>query len=457
MNARKAEQLTTVVVIAGAGARGAYEAAAMAEVLPRICPEPDGLANTILLGTSAGAINAALWASRARPGKPLVEIGEEVKAVWKQIHRDSVYTLPVLGYAGIGTVAALDTVQTVGDVAVDTAADIARAVAGFIPKLPLLPSARDVVDHTRRLARDATSFAFGVGAAPVAHPLGATGALLDTAPLWDTARKHLDVQALHANVADGGVAGVGVVATSCPRDASGGRSRVFLRMHDAARLAIPHDPTGAIDYVPTPRLEIEHVLASAAIPLVFPPVLIREPAAYAGWYTDGGVRLNAPIEPAIKLSGDRRLRIVVISSHATTYPRVDAADPDAPRPEVLDIGAQAIHVTLADGMIEDLRALRRLNKLIADAGPGVLTTVRGRPYRQVEVIEVAPASGSLSQAASDVAAKVLNAADAGLLRFFSRFGGSSGRNELLSYLLFEPEYYDLQFKAGTADARAQLV
>src|ERR1022692_1336992 len=80
----------TVVVIAGAVARGAYEAAALTAILPRILPN---LESTIILGTSAGAINAVLWAQGASKGRPLDAVGAEVEAVWKTIHRDDVFAI----------------------------------------------------------------------------------------------------------------------------------------------------------------------------------------------------------------------------------------------------------------------------------------------------------------------------------------------------------------------------
>jgi NTE family protein len=451
MDASQPREGLTVVVVAGAGARGAYEAGVMAELLPKICP--NGLRNTILLGTSAGAINVALWAARTKPGKSLVEVGEEVKEVWRGIRREAVYTVPLAGYAGTGVAAALDFAHGSVDGVTDVVTNSAAALVSWLPKLPMLPSGDSLVRAAGGAAHSLSDVGFGTAGLLARHPLARTGALLDTSPLATTAKNHVCFKTLHENVRKQALGGVGVVATSCPLDASGGRSRVFLHLADRAR--VPANEGGsAIDYVSTPRLSVPHVLASAAIPVVFPSVKIREPKAYAGWYTDGGVRLNAPIEPAIKLDADR---IVVISSHATEYP-----DPDnksaakASRPEILDIGAQAVHVTLADGMIEDLRLLRRINKMVEDAGAGVLRTEKNRPYKRVAVLEVAPKNGVLSPIAAQVAERVTRAADRSLLRFFSRFGGDSGKNELLSYLLFEPEYYEAQFALGAEHARTAL-
>jgi len=46
-------------------------------------------------------------------------------------------------------------------------------------------------------------------------------------------------------------------------------------------------------------LNAGHVLASSAIPVAFPPVQVSDPGPAAGWYVDGGVRLNRPLHPAV--------------------------------------------------------------------------------------------------------------------------------------------------------------
>ena len=119
--------------------------------------------------------------------------------------------------------------------------------------------------------------------------------LLDSHPLGVTMRERLDWKELDRNLQGGGwVHAAGIVATSCER----GRCVVFAQGADLA-LPAPDEKEG-IDYVAT-MLQSEHVMASAAIPVAFQPVHIDEPRQRRGWYVDGGVKLNAPIKPAIAL------------------------------------------------------------------------------------------------------------------------------------------------------------
>lgn len=393
------------VVLSGAGARGAFQAGALERLVPALTRQ--GAAPSIWLGTSAGSINAALWAGRAHLDP--VQAAAEVVAVWQRMSDDNVHR-------------------------------------------PLLPVA---------LPRTLLQFAAGalLGQGP------GTTSLLDTSPLRRTGEDVLRPEVIEQNLASGAVEALGIVATRVPaeRDAevagtSSGRSVLFLDEHIEGRYAGNADR--ALDVARGP-LTTDHVLASSAIPVAFPPVLLPTPS---GWYLDGGVRLNTPLHPAIGLGADR---IVVVSATSTSYAAPAPSGPAGGTPDVADAAALVLHATLADRTAEDLQALRRMNRLVqaveATGRPGLLASRTGRPYRTVPVIDVSPPPGAMERAAERVFARRtrgfgrLTELDIWLLgRVLRGAGDGVGRRQLLSYLLFDEEYFAAGVELGRAAAEQAL-
>jgi NTE family protein len=213
----------------------------------------------------------------------------------------------------------------------------------------------------------------------------------------------------------------------------------------------PHrepEPSRTIDYVET-RLAINHVRASA-LPVLFPPVRVETPG-HAGWYMDGGTRLNTPLRPALDL-GARRL--VVIGTDAVV-PRATNTDCEPP-----DVGDGALHLLqgiLVDPLVRDIWMLGRLN-VVALAGKGHPDI----PYRAVPYMFVAPTrSGAIGQLADEIfrarygGLRGLRSPD---MRLLNRLlgGDSPTHGELLSYLLFDREFVDALIEMGVTDALAAL-
>jgi NTE family protein len=390
------------IVLTGAAARGAFQAGALSVLLPAL--HADGLAPTVAVGTSAGAINASLWASLAHlpPGAAV----QQVLDVWQRTDSDDIFTHPLL-------------------------------------TLPMT-------------VWDALRSSVGLG--------GGVQALLDTSKLVATARKALDADQIASNVADGIVEAVGVVATRMPAAAepaavSSGRSVVFMDAGiDASQV---DDPERAVDLAET-RIDVAHVVASSAIPMAFPAVWVDQPDTRRGWYSDGGTRLNAPLRPAVRLGADR---IVVVAAHATEYGRAPEPEPvGAPAPDVLDSAAHVLHSVLADRMVEDLTDLARKNALCRGSDTPVLGR-KGHPLRPVALLTVAPEPGQLAAEATRVLGEKYGTwpwswwDDTGTWlvdRLLRSVGDGPGRAELLSYLAFETEYFDRQISLGAAAAERAL-
>jgi len=304
--------------------------------------------------------------------------------------------------------------------------------------------------------------------------------LLDPRPLERNLKRWIDWDAVHKNVD----ADVTQVAACVATGARTGRTVVFLEGHGERVRHRSH----AIDYVET-RLEDQHVRASAAIPILFPPVRVEHPREARGWYFDGGTRLNTPIKPALDLGSER---LIVIATDSVAEPTKRPGRHESAPP---DFGDGALHVLqgmLVDPVVEDMRILGNINMFFAGAngadpkkrrnGSSPAAAKRGNsragraseaavryrkargksPYKVVPYIFVAPEKrGSIGRLASEVfydrygGLKGLRSPD---FPFLNRLlgGESATHGELLSYLFFDKEFIEDLVRMGRNDARRWL-
>lgn len=391
------EHQTVGLVVAGAAARGAYEAGALSVLIPELADL--GKRPTVMVGSSAGGINAFLLAQYSH-----LEAHAAVKKivdVWAHIELSNVLS-------------------------------------------PILPTA------------------LGTGVLSLAEFLGIPGVRLkrffDTAPLRATVEQLFDADLLHRNIQEGRVRTLALVAT-----ASNGRTTVFVESTAGVPLP-PTDKDRAIDYVAS-TIEPAHVLASAAIPVLFPPIFVKDPDEARGWYRDGLVRLNAPIKPALALDAKQ---LALVASDPDTYSSSSSATPspaEEEEPDIGDAGSQLLRAVLVDHMVEDIRKLRTVNQLVNQLmkdGPHMpIKKNSGRLYQSIDHIFVGPSEpGIIGNLAENHFEKHY---DSGW-RFWSPFtligrllgSNSESRGELLSWLFFDPEFMQELIKMGKADAQRRL-
>jgi NTE family protein len=261
--------------------------------------------------------------------------------------------------------------------------------------------------------------------------------LLDTTPQSDTIAALIDFEQLAHNVEDGTVATAAVVATAYAT----ARSVVF---HDGGE-SPPSDDRRGIDYLAT-RLAVEHVEASSAIQALFPAVLVGE-----RWYGDGGVRLNTPLKPALKLNAGR---LVVIGLNSVAGPPIEYDDR---RPDVFDGAAAVAQSLLADQLAHDVDTLSTINDDVKESRTPIA-------HLLVPYIFVAPTDRlAIGRLATDVYNRHY-AGPRGLhrnreLAILGRLldaGRNPVRGDLLSYLFFAPEFIGPLIELGRCDAQAWL-
>jgi NTE family protein len=257
--------------------------------------------------------------------------------------------------------------------------------------------------------------------------------LLDTAPLRQLLDEVLpnvsgELAGIQYNLHRGTLRALAIITTSYTT----GQSVVWV---NGAGINPWKRPLRKAVHVP---ITIDHIMASAALPLFFPAIRIGEE-----WYGDGGIRLTAPLSPALHLGASRVLAI------STRYERTEAESnrPDVigypPPAQVLGVLLNAVFLDLID---QDMLRLERLNRLL-----GILPPEERQGLRLVKLMVIRP-SRDLAELASGFEPRL-----PGAFRFLVRGLGTRRTRspDVLSMLGFVPGYLQALMDLGEMDAAAR--
>ena len=185
-------------------------------------------------------------------------------------------------------------------------------------------------------------------------------------------------------------------------------------------------------------LTVDHVMASAALPLFFPAIRIGEE-----FYGDGGVRLAAPLSPALHLGAEKILAISTRYDRTAAEARVPEVTGYPPPAQVLGVLLNSVFLDLLD---QDALRLERLNHLIDQVPPN------GRDgLRRVRLLILRP-SMDLGRLANRFEPRLPRT-----FRFLTRGLGTRQTTspDLLSLVLFQPDYLQQLLDLGETDAEAR--
>ena len=273
--------------------------------------------------------------------------------------------------------------------------------------------------------------------------------LLNTKPLLRLLTDKLDWHQLHQNVEAGEVEALAIVTTAMSTD----RTSVFVEHSQSIRVLPGGDGNWAIDYYE--QVIDANAVRASAIPALFPPVLLGD-SNNGDWHVDGGVRLNAPLKPAISLGA---ARLVVVATDPLDYlPVVPGPHPPGPAPIIQDEAAEIGHGLMAERMVEDIRTLTKVNSLANGS-----VSPSSRQYKQIPYIFAGPTAGQVGQL-GQVAATVLDDESSvfhttthfDLWLFTRLIGLVKSRGDIMSYLLFEPAFAQAAIQLGQQDAQRYL-
>lgn len=181
------------------------------------------------------------------------------------------------------------------------------------------------------------------------------------------------------------------------------------------------------------RLDFRHLLASTAIPTLFPAVKINRE-----YFGDGAIRQLSPLSPAIHLGAER---ILVIGGHASRYHRPLKNDPVL-HPSLSQIIGHILNSAFIDTLPGNIATLQRMNRMLAHIPPE-LRSEEDRNLRHIDLLAILP-SQDITEIAATHLAELPKA-----IRLFTKDAGSS---TMLSLLLFEKGFCDELMTLGFTDA-----
>jgi NTE family protein len=376
----------TGLILTGGGARAAYQVGVLAAIA-QLRRDAGVTANPfpIISGTSAGAINASTLACHADDFDGAVD---GLLHLWQGLHVENIYR-----------------------------ADAFEAVKSGARWLSVLSLGWAIARWTRSRPRS----------------------LLDNSPLRELLGRYLDMNRVETMLDGGHLRALALTGSSY----TSGQHVTFFQTHHHV---VPwlREQRMAVQA----RLTLSHLMASSAIPFIFP----AEPLDFEGapeWFGDGSMRQSAPISPAVHLGAER---ILVIGAGRMKEPEGRRQQANDEHPSMAQIAGHALSNIFLDALAVDVERLRRINRTLALLPRETRAATALRP---IELLVIAP-TRRLDDLAGEHQASLPKSVRA-MLRAFgvSGKGRTTSGSALISYLLFEPSFVDELIHLGMSDTLAK--
>lgn len=379
----------TGLLLTGGGARAAYQVGVLetiADIRLACSAHQQGNPFPIITGTSAGAINAAALASGAHDFDGAVR---QLVAVWKNFHAGQVYRADSIG--------------------------VLRTGASWLT----LMSVGWVLARWRKLK---------------------PRSLLDNTPLLDLLQATIPLEQVQQSITQGHLRALAVTASSYTT----GEHTTFFDGAADIEAWTRSQRFGVRD-----TITYQHLLASSAIPFVFPAKELSV-NGIPEYFGDGSMRQSAPVAAAIHLGAER---ILVVGAGRMHEPKTDRRLVPAPNyPTLAQIAGHAMSNIFLDALAVDIERVRRINHTIGLVPP----QARGQSgLRPIDLLVISP-----SQRIDAIAAQHVSDLPRPVRTLLGGVGVTSDKTDfqgaaLASYLLFESNYTCALMALGRADAERQ--